>query len=214
MGTDGVLSTGLKRPGREADRSPPASAEVQETCMHTPPPLPVRLNGLAINCLSTGTTLPLDYYFLMPSIQFIVFHANTCCVDHSAWESDRCTLKITVSLDVAQFPIHGVTCQKTVIFVLATMKTWSHIACCLLKCGIHACPAICLSCLLFLIQDCFCILSLIIRAIYVYLVTWRMHQNYCSRNKNLWRMNHFGERVGKNVKQKVLFIGNQDWEGG
>jgi hypothetical protein len=34
----GALSPGIKRQGREADKSPPASAEVKKTLMYTAPP--------------------------------------------------------------------------------------------------------------------------------------------------------------------------------
>jgi hypothetical protein len=43
-----VLSLGVKRPGREADHSPPSSAEVKEwveLCLHSP----IRLNGVVIS---------------------------------------------------------------------------------------------------------------------------------------------------------------------
>jgi hypothetical protein len=56
MGTGGS-SPGVKRPGREADHSPPASAEVQKMWICTSIP-PIRLEGLVLNYLSTGTTLP------------------------------------------------------------------------------------------------------------------------------------------------------------
>jgi hypothetical protein len=49
----GVLSLGVKQPGREADHSLPSSAEVKECmelCLHAP----IRLNGVL-------TTLPLLY---------------------------------------------------------------------------------------------------------------------------------------------------------
>jgi hypothetical protein len=47
MGT-GALSPGVKRPGLEADHSPPASAEVKENVdlyIHSP----IRLHGLVLN---------------------------------------------------------------------------------------------------------------------------------------------------------------------
>jgi hypothetical protein len=45
----GVLSPGVKRPGREADHSHPASAEVKNS--------PIRLHGVMLNSLSTRTIL-------------------------------------------------------------------------------------------------------------------------------------------------------------
>jgi hypothetical protein len=51
----GVLSPGVKRPGHEADHSPPTSAEARNTgiCTSTP----IRLHGV-LNQLSTGKPLP------------------------------------------------------------------------------------------------------------------------------------------------------------
>jgi hypothetical protein len=45
----------IKRPGREADHSPPSSAEVKNG--GAIPPLPMRVHGRVLNHLSTGTTL-------------------------------------------------------------------------------------------------------------------------------------------------------------
>jgi hypothetical protein len=56
MGT-GRFSPGAKRPGREADHSPPASAEVKENVdlyIHSP----IRLHDVVLNSLGTGTVLP------------------------------------------------------------------------------------------------------------------------------------------------------------
>jgi hypothetical protein len=47
------LSPVVKRQGREADHSPPTSAEVKKTSIH---PLPTRLHGIVLNSLSTGAT--------------------------------------------------------------------------------------------------------------------------------------------------------------
>jgi hypothetical protein len=44
----GVLSLGVKRPGREADHSPPSSAEVNNACNYTSTP-PIRLNGVVLS---------------------------------------------------------------------------------------------------------------------------------------------------------------------
>jgi hypothetical protein len=59
----GAHSSGVKRPEREADNSPPASAEVKENVdlyIHSP----IRLHGVVLNYFTTGTVLPLPYYFL------------------------------------------------------------------------------------------------------------------------------------------------------
>jgi hypothetical protein len=50
----GALSPGVKRPGREADHSPPASAEVKKMWIYTS--TPINLYGVVLNSLSTGTT--------------------------------------------------------------------------------------------------------------------------------------------------------------
>jgi hypothetical protein len=52
----GTLSLGVRRQGREVDRSPPTSAEVKNVDLYIPPP--VRFQGVVLDYLSTGTTLP------------------------------------------------------------------------------------------------------------------------------------------------------------
>jgi hypothetical protein len=39
---------GVKRPGREADHSPPSSAEVKNACIYTSTP-PIRLHGVVLS---------------------------------------------------------------------------------------------------------------------------------------------------------------------
>jgi hypothetical protein len=56
MGTVEVYFRGVKRPGREADNSPPTSAKVKKTCISTSTP-PIRLDGVLLNQLSTVTAL-------------------------------------------------------------------------------------------------------------------------------------------------------------
>jgi hypothetical protein len=58
----GALSLGAKRPRREADHSPPSSAEVKNAWSYTPIP-PVRLHGVVLN-QSTGTTLPFFFTYM------------------------------------------------------------------------------------------------------------------------------------------------------
>jgi hypothetical protein len=43
-----AVSPGVKRPGREADHSPPTSAEVKKTWIYTSSPS-IRLHGVVIN---------------------------------------------------------------------------------------------------------------------------------------------------------------------
>jgi hypothetical protein len=60
MGTGGV-----KRPGREADHSPPTNAEIKKTWIYTS--IPICLHGVVLNWLSTGGTLP--YRHLLPETE-------------------------------------------------------------------------------------------------------------------------------------------------
>jgi hypothetical protein len=48
----GALSPGVKRPGREADHSPPTNAEVKKMWFY------ISLHGIVLNWLCTGTTSP------------------------------------------------------------------------------------------------------------------------------------------------------------
>jgi len=43
----GALSLGVKQPGREADHSPPSSAEVENAWSYIPIP-PIRLHGVVL----------------------------------------------------------------------------------------------------------------------------------------------------------------------
>jgi hypothetical protein len=63
----GVLSLGVKRPGCEADHSPPSSAEVKEWVelyIHFP-----NTSSWRGAQLSTGTALPLFYFILYRHLQ-------------------------------------------------------------------------------------------------------------------------------------------------
>jgi hypothetical protein len=44
----GALSLGVKRPGREADNSPPSSAEVKNGWSYTSTP-PIRIHGVVLS---------------------------------------------------------------------------------------------------------------------------------------------------------------------
>jgi len=48
MSTGGVLSPGVKLPGREAKPSPPSSADIKNEWTYTSTP-PVRLHGVVFN---------------------------------------------------------------------------------------------------------------------------------------------------------------------
>jgi hypothetical protein len=48
QGVPGALSLGVKQPGREADHSPPSSAEVKNACSYTST-TPVRLRGVVLS---------------------------------------------------------------------------------------------------------------------------------------------------------------------
>jgi hypothetical protein len=52
----GALSPEVKRPGREVDHSPPTSVKVKKMWIYTHP-LPIRLHGVVLNYLITGTLL-------------------------------------------------------------------------------------------------------------------------------------------------------------
>jgi hypothetical protein len=69
MGTEGS-SLGVKRPGREADHSPPSSAEVKNggTVLHSP----IRLHGIVLNSVSIGTILPVPFTMLLLSPPLIL----------------------------------------------------------------------------------------------------------------------------------------------
>jgi hypothetical protein len=54
MGTGGAISLGVKRPGREADHSPPSSTDVKNAWRYTSTPNTSPSRGA---WLSTGTTL-------------------------------------------------------------------------------------------------------------------------------------------------------------
>jgi hypothetical protein len=48
MGAGGSFPGGVKRPGREADHSPPSSAEVKNAWSYTSTP-PIRIHGVALS---------------------------------------------------------------------------------------------------------------------------------------------------------------------
>jgi hypothetical protein len=64
-GVPGALSQGAKQQGREADHSPPTSAEVKKTWSYTSTPT-VSFNGVVLNWLSTRTSLP--FYGMHPVV--------------------------------------------------------------------------------------------------------------------------------------------------
>jgi hypothetical protein len=57
----GAISLGVKRPGREADHSPPSSAKVKE-CLELYLDSPIRLHDVVFSSESTGTALPLPLH--------------------------------------------------------------------------------------------------------------------------------------------------------
>jgi hypothetical protein len=61
----GALSLGVKRSGREADYSPPSSAEIKNACSYTSTP-PVRLHGAVLSLNKRrGTTLPVQALYVV-----------------------------------------------------------------------------------------------------------------------------------------------------
>jgi hypothetical protein len=66
-GYQGYFPWGIKRQGREADHSPPSSAEVNNAWSYTSTP-PIRLHGEVLSLKKgTGTTLPLSFYCYPPT---------------------------------------------------------------------------------------------------------------------------------------------------
>jgi hypothetical protein len=61
----GALSSGVQRPGREADHSLPSSAEVKNAWSYTSTP-PLRLHGVVLN-KSIGKTIPLPLLHMCTS---------------------------------------------------------------------------------------------------------------------------------------------------
>jgi hypothetical protein len=60
---------GVKRPGREADHSPPSSAEVKNTWSYTSTP-PIRLHGVVLS----STQGQLYFYIIIIIIIIIINH--------------------------------------------------------------------------------------------------------------------------------------------
>jgi hypothetical protein len=58
-----ALSLGVRRPGHEADLSPPFSAEANNALSYTSITR-IRLNGMVVGKKSTGKILPLLYFTL------------------------------------------------------------------------------------------------------------------------------------------------------
>jgi hypothetical protein len=86
----GALSLGVKRPGREADYSPPSTAEVKEWVelyLHSP----IRLHGVVLS-YSTGTTLPLLYH---------CFHITSGKNNHLLFSAIRSAICVTENNSVA-----------------------------------------------------------------------------------------------------------------
>jgi hypothetical protein len=87
-GPPNLLSNGYRgvtRPGREANHSPPASAEVKEMWIYTSTP-PIRLYGVVLNSLNTGTTFSISTFMKIMTVGGIEAtvgssnyqQANTC----------------------------------------------------------------------------------------------------------------------------------------
>jgi hypothetical protein len=74
----GGLSLGVKRPGREADHSPPSSAEVKNAWSYTFTP-PIRLHGVVRLCTCKG---PRSQFTtgVTPSTYFLKVAAPTLCL--------------------------------------------------------------------------------------------------------------------------------------
>jgi hypothetical protein len=77
------LSPGVKRPGREADHSPRASAERGQENLDLYIHSHIRLHAVVLNYLSTGTTLHLCY---LPSVQWY----RDLQIKKREWEKRNC----------------------------------------------------------------------------------------------------------------------------
>jgi hypothetical protein len=90
----GAISLGVKRPGREADQSPPSSAEVKNAWSYTSTP-PIRLHGVLLRKKkSTGTNLlqpilqwrlsiPLAVNVYFSTSFFVVLYSQRSVTDRS-----------------------------------------------------------------------------------------------------------------------------------
>jgi hypothetical protein len=76
----GPLSPGIKRPGSEADHSPPTSAELNKIWIYTSTP---HTPSWRSAMLSTGTTLPYEYFPCISLIMFKYQRNNFLLVHHS-----------------------------------------------------------------------------------------------------------------------------------
>jgi hypothetical protein len=80
----GVLSLGVKRPGREADHSPPSSAEVKNASSYTSAPQYAFMAWWSVKKISTVTTLPsplplvIHPLLLIASLNGTTVHVPTC----------------------------------------------------------------------------------------------------------------------------------------
>jgi hypothetical protein len=71
-----------KRPGREADHSPPSSAEVKSGGAITPLPH-ICFHGVMLNWISTGKTLHVEHYYFLTSV------IGTCVLGLNAFPGVR-----------------------------------------------------------------------------------------------------------------------------
>jgi hypothetical protein len=78
----GALSLWVRRPGREADQSPPPSAEVKNGWSYTSTP-PIRLHGVVLS-YSTGTTLALPYSLKQFVETIVIEYVKLCLCFHMA----------------------------------------------------------------------------------------------------------------------------------
>jgi hypothetical protein len=93
----GALSLRVKRPGREADHSPPSSAEVKEWVelyLHSP----IRFHGVVLSW-NTGTTLPVPLLFKFKDLKFKQKEATAGFQTHRAY-----SFKININIILPFMP--------------------------------------------------------------------------------------------------------------
>jgi hypothetical protein len=88
-----VLSRGVKRPGREADHSPPSNAEVKNTWRYTY----TSPYGFMVSCLIKHSDVTYYYYYRLQTNCRMVAHSSCAGVAtlHSSWSNSSHTLSNT-----------------------------------------------------------------------------------------------------------------------
>jgi hypothetical protein len=91
-GYRGLFPPGVKWPGREANHSPPVSAEVKKVDLYIYSP--IRLHGIVLNSLSTGTTLPLPDYVRRK--KYIVLNMFNALQNLFIWNNGMSNIRLEI----------------------------------------------------------------------------------------------------------------------